>query len=125
MLPDHARQQIEAAISDALRSRGMSPHDGYARIQVSVLQRLFAVADAHEASLLAEYKRGYTAGRHGAERDQLLCLVRIREIVGDSTGVLTQDELVARIDGLRFVAAHSKSQHSAAASPAVRVEGGE
>lgn len=41
-IPDFMRKRMERAIEEALHPKGMSTHDGYARIQASDVQRLFA-----------------------------------------------------------------------------------
>ena len=45
MLDDYTRAQVNRAIEDALRPRGMSIHDGKTRIHVHILQRLVAMVD--------------------------------------------------------------------------------
>lgn len=55
MLDDYTRAQVNRAVEDALRPRGMSAHSGKASIDAGMLQRLIVMIDrGTEASLKAQ-----------------------------------------------------------------------
>ena len=45
LLPEFIRKRIEQACEEALHPKGMSTHDGMARIHVSDVQRLLKIID--------------------------------------------------------------------------------
>ena len=70
-------------------------------ISGSTEARLPARVAELEQQLHIEYQRGWKVGHEVAERDQLLCLARIRAVIGDADGRMTQDEVVDCIAAMR------------------------
>lgn len=46
LLPEFIRVRVEQAVEDAIHPKGMSTHNGMARVQAADVQRLLAVIDA-------------------------------------------------------------------------------
>ena len=61
-LPEFIRRDVERAIEDALHPKGMSTHDGKARIGVDRLQYLLRMIDGPQNADVLEFLRSFIAG---------------------------------------------------------------
>lgn len=66
-LPAFIRKDVERAIEDALHPKGMSTHDGKARIGVDRLQYLLRMIDGPRNADVLEFLRSFIAG--GSQQD--------------------------------------------------------